>query len=441
MLKHLLKSNAAVAACSVMTLAAATLAFADTAGPVKFSFSSAGAPGYVQVAPTAQYSDTTGYGFEPGSKVTIVDRGGSEALRSGYVTSDHPFFFSVKVPEGNYRITLTLGDSNGESVTTVKTELRRLALEQAHTSAGEIISPVITANVRQPRIPGGGAVKLKGRETSKNPGGEWAEWDDKLTFEFSDKHPALCALSIEKADELPTVYLCGDSTVCDQPSEPFNSWGQMLPRWFKGDVVIANQAESGETLGGFYAEGRIDKIMSTLKKGDYVFVQFGHNDMKAGANEPPEKYKAFYARLVGETIAKGATPVILTPVSRKSFNANGQITNSFKEFPDKVRELAKEQDVAFIDLQNISARFYEALGKANITPVFANAREGTHHSDYGSYEIAKCVVQGIIDDKLPLAASVVDDWKPFDPSHPDLLANFTLPPDPSNRNVATPLGN
>jgi lysophospholipase L1-like esterase len=411
-----------------------------TGSSYKFSFSSAKAPGFVSVPATAQYSDQTGYGFEPGPTVTAVERGGSNPLSAGYVTSTQPFFFSVKVPEGNYRITLTLGDSKGESQTTVKTELRRLALESIATKSGEILTPTITANVRTATISPGVMVKLKGRETTKGPGGEWMSWDDKLTLEFSDKHPAVCAVDIEKADDLTTVYVCGDSTVCDQPSETFASWGQMLPRWFKQNIVVANNAESGETTASFYGEKRMDKIMTTLKQGDYVFVQFGHNDMKAGA-VPLARYKQLYEKFVADARGKGATPVICTPVSRKSFGADGKITNSFGPFPDAVRQVAKEQNVAFIDLQNMTASMYEAIGKDKIGTAFANAREGTHHSDYGSYEISKCVVQSTIDAKLPLAGSVVEDWKTYDPSHPQMFEQFTLPLDPLRGNVATPLGN
>jgi lysophospholipase L1-like esterase len=407
----------------------------------KFLFSGATASGYKTVPADAIYNDSDGFGFEPGSKIESESSGGSDPKQAGDVTSKTPFYFSVKVPEGNFRITLTLGDAHNPTNTTVKAELRRLELEAIQTTAGQWVTRTITTNVRQPEIPGGGQVRLKPRESQKTPGGEWRAWDDKLTLEFSGSHPAVCAVEIEKADDLPTVYLCGDSTVCDQPAEPFNSWGQMLPRWFKPNVVIANEAESGETLPAFYGEKRVDKFMSTLKQGDYVFIQFGHNDMKAPQTEPPEKYKEYYARLAAEAIAHGATPVILTPVSRKTFGPDGNITNSFGGYPDEVRALAKEKNISFIDLQNISAKMYAAIGKSEIQSAFANEKESTHHSDYGSYEIARCVVQAIIDNKLPLADSITDDWTTFDPAHPLMFKQFTLPLDEKVGQTPTPLGN
>jgi hypothetical protein len=95
-----------------------------------------------------------------------------------------------------------------------------------------------------------------------------------------------------------------------------------------------------------------------------------------------------------------------------------------------VREVAREKEVAFIDLQALSAQFYEAIGKGNIQPAFATESESTHHSDWGSYEVAKCVVQGIVDLKLPLAKDLTADWAGYDPMKPDLLADFKVPGDP-----------
>src|SRR5204862_3580199 len=117
---------------------------------------------------------------------------------------------------------------------------------------------------------------LKDREKASEA---WA-WDEKLTLEFNNARPAVCAIEIARTDDVPTIYLLGDSTVCDQPLEPYNSWGQMLPRFFKPGVAIANHAESGESLKSFTGAHRLDKILSTIKPGDYLFIQFGHNDQK-----------------------------------------------------------------------------------------------------------------------------------------------------------------
>src|SRR6185436_20223148 len=95
-------------------------------------------------------------------------------------------------------------------------------------------------------------------------------WDRKLTLEFNGTRPCVCAVEIESAPEIPTVFVLGDSTVCDQPLEPWNSWGQMLPRFFGPDVAIANHAQSGESLKSSLGAHRLDKVLSAMKSGDYL---------------------------------------------------------------------------------------------------------------------------------------------------------------------------
>ncbi len=439
----------------------------------KFSFGLTPLPGFTHVDAAARYNDQLGYGFENiggGFPDPVLARARTDTAEdSGYLTAKAPFFFSVKVPEGNYRVTVHLGGA-AEGTTTVKAELRRLMLEQIHTAAGEHVSKTFAVNVHKPPILDAGgkqvsAVRISGREVAgrggagagsqgvgrafpnlnRTQGGEGWSWDDTLTLEFSGT-PVVRGVEIQRDDTIHNIFIAGDSTVCDQPAEPFTSWGQVITRWIKPDYAVSNYAISGNTAAAFYAAQRMQKIISQLRPGDFVFVQYGHNDMKSTAPDALASYKNFYKRFVADTRAKGATPVILTPVSRETFDKSGKITNSFltargDDFPKAVREVAEEDKVLLIDLQNISAQFYEALGPGKSQVAFANASEKTHHSDYGSYEIAKCVMQGIIDLKLPIAQSVTDDWKPFDPAKPDLFADFKLPPDPSPGRAVTPAGN
>jgi len=291
--------------------------------------------------------------------------------------------------------------------------------------------------VRTPAIPGGGEVRLKPREKE----GEAIAWDDKLTLEFTNSHPGVASLEIEKVTDLPTVYIAGDSTSTDQPSEPFNSWGQMLTRFLKPDIAVANHGESGESLRSFFGENRFDKVMSLIRPGDFLLIQMGHNDQKdtapgAGAFT---SYTEFLKKMVAAAREKGATPVVITPMNRLTFDADGKITNSLGDFPEAVRRVAAEDHVALIDLNAMSKPFYEALGPVEAHKAFAG-KDTTHHSNYGSYELAKCVVQGLIDAKSPLARHVVADFKPFDPAHPDAPDQFDVPAEPA-RNAARPLGN
>ena len=184
-----------------------------------------------------------------------------------------PFYFSVKVPDGNYRVKVVLGGKKNAN-TTVRAEGRRLMMDQIITKKAKDTQEVeFVVNKRSTFIEEGKQVKIKPREK------EYLAWDDKLTLEFNGPMPAVKSIHIEKAD-VPTIYLCGNSTVVDQNNEPWASWGQMITRWFGPEVAISNHAESGLTARTFIASYRLDKILTTLKKGDYVFVEFGHNDEK-----------------------------------------------------------------------------------------------------------------------------------------------------------------
>lgn len=254
------------------------------------------APGFIEVLANDIYSKERGYGFEPGGSVECVDRRGRDPLRSDLCTSNKPFYFSVALPEGNYNVTITFGDAKSETTTTVKAELRRLMIEKAQTAPGHFETRTFIVNIRTPRISTGGEVKLKDREKTTEA---WA-WDEKLTLEFNNTHPSVCAAEITRADNVPTIFLLGDSTVCDQPREPYNSWGQMLTRFFKPGVAVANHAESGESLRSSLGAKRLDKVLSLMKPGDYLFIQYGHNDEKEKGEGvgPFTTYKAALKKFV-----------------------------------------------------------------------------------------------------------------------------------------------
>jgi lysophospholipase L1-like esterase len=407
-------------------------------GTLKFGFGTAkvGA-GYKQVLSTTTYTREGGYGFEPGSTVECLDRGGSDLHRAGICTSDKPFFFSAAVPDGNYNVTITFGDRKNETTTTVRAELRRLMLEKVHTAPGKFETRTFTVNVRTPQISTGGEVKLKDREKTSEA---WA-WDEKLTLEFSNSHPAISAIEIARADKVPTLFLLGDSTVCDQPREPYNCWGQMLTRFFKPGLAVANNAESGESLRSSLGAKRLDKVLSVMKPGDYLFIQYGHNDEKE-KGEGVGAFTTFKSSLkhyVEETKRHGGLPVLITPMNRRTFDARGTITNSHGDYPEAVRQVAREESVPLIDLNAMSKPFYEALGPENSKQAFAPG-DGTHHDDYGSYELAKCIVEGIKAANLGLVKFLVTDISKFDPAHPDPIASFGIPVSPLNTDVK-PLGN
>jgi lysophospholipase L1-like esterase len=383
----------------------------------RFEFGGGGTGG-TAVPPMTAYSKERGYGFEP----INVDGAGK------------PFFFSVALPEGNYNVTVTFGDSKDETATTVKAELRRLMLEKVEAAPGKFETRTFTVNVRLPRISGGGEVKLKDREKTIEA---WA-WDEKLTLEFNGKRPAVSAIEIVQA-EVPTIFLLGDSTVCDQPAEPYSSWGQMLTRFFGPGVAVASHAESGESLRSSLGARRVDKVLSLIKPGDYLFIQYGHNDQKEKGEGVGAftTYKSDLKALVSETRKRGATPVLLTSVNRRNFNDQGKVYSTLGDYPEAVRQVAGEEKVALIDLNSMSKAFYEALGPEKSALAFKEG-DGTHHNNYGAYELARCIVEGIKANNLGVAKFLATDVTAFDPSRPDPPENFKIPASPLRSEVKPP---
>ena len=248
-------------------------------GVFRFDFGpGAQTPGFIPVQADV-YNARSGYGFLRDSllcPVTAVDRGGYDALLTDFCTSEGPFYFMVDLPEGNYRVTVTSGDYLESTETTVKAELRRLMIESMATDSGQFKTQTFLVNVRTPVITPDQEIRLKDREKTME---RWA-WDKKLTLEFNGSRPVVCSLEIAALDNTRVIYLLGDSTVCDQPVEPYTSWGQMLPRFFKPTVAVANHAESGASYQSAIERGRFDKIMSLIRPNDVLILQFGHNDMK-----------------------------------------------------------------------------------------------------------------------------------------------------------------
>ena len=433
--------------CCCWLLAAAPCAQAQPS--FKFDFGPGrAAPGYQAVRPTDAYSAAKGYGFDFGTQPTGIDRGGNDPLASDFVTSQQPFYFSVALPEGNYRMTVTLGDRRGRSENFLKAESRRLLLATTATRPGQLVTQSWTVNVKSRRISDSLQVALKPRELRK------LDWDDRLTLELDGAPSALVALEITPAPAVPTIFLAGNSTVVDQDDEPWAAWGQMLPSFFGPGVAVANHAESGLSLASFLGSHRLAKVLSVMKPGDYLFIEFGHNDQKErGPRDGP--WLAYTERLklfISEVRRRGGRPVLLTSTSRRSFGASGKIENSLGDFPAAVRQVAQQENVPLIDLNALTTTFYEALGAEASKTAFvhypANSYPGqpepladnTHFNPYGAYEVARCVVEGIKTTLPELARHLRPGLPPFDPAHPDALAQWRWPASPRSA-VTKPDGN
>jgi lysophospholipase L1-like esterase len=214
----------------------------------------------------------------------------------------------------------------------------------------------------------------------------------------------------------------------------------MLTRFFKPEVVISNHAESGESLRSSLGARRLDKVLSLMKPGDYLLIQFGHNDEKEKGEGVGAftTYKADLKKFVSGARSRGGIPVLITPVQRRTFDQAGKITNSHGDYPEAMRQVAREEKVVLIDLNAMSKVFYETLGPERSKLAFKEG-DGSHHNNYGSYQVAKCVVEGIRNSRLSLAKYLTYDVRPFDPSKPDAIENFRLPASPVVTNLK-PLG-
>ena len=344
-----------------------------------------------------------------------------------------PFYFSVKVPDGNYRVKVVLGGKK-DGNTTVRAEGRRLLMDNILTPKKKDEQTVeFTVNKRSPQIDDKNRVKIKEREKT------YLAWDDKLTLEFNGPMPAVKSIHIEAVD-VPTIYLCGNSTVVDQNHEPWASWGQMITRWFGPEVAVSNHAESGLTCRTFIGSLRLAKILSTLKKGDYVFVEFGHNDEKEHRPGDGAWYHYQYQLkiFIDEVRAKEAEIVFCTPTQRRAFSSDGKsIKNTHGDFPAAMKMVAEKENVPLIDLNKMTNDLYLAEGPEGSKHLLVHypkeiygreLADNTHFNVFGAYEVAKCVVMGMKELKLPLVKYLRSDWQDFDPSHPDDWQEFKWAP-------------
>nr|WP_294907712.1 GDSL-type esterase/lipase family protein [uncultured Lacibacter sp.] len=416
-------------------------AFAEAQQSYKFDFGNGRIKkGYTAVTPQSKFANEKGYGFTAESEVTAVDRGG-KSVNDDYITSTKPFYFSVNLPDGNYDVKIILGDKKGTSATTVRAECRRLFLENIRTAKGKFVTETFTVNVRDSLIRDAKgnivkAVKLKPREY------EYLHWDNFLTIEFNDSLPKICAIEITPNKTATTIFLAGNSTVVDQSREPWAAWGQMIPRFFApGKVAVANYAESGEALNSFLSARRLEKILSLMKSGDYLFIEFGHNDMKQKGPGigPFTSYKKLLKQYIAEVKKKGGIPVLVTSMHRRNFDKDGKIINTLLEYPEAVRQTAKEENVAVVDLNAMSKTLYEAWGPTKSIKAFVHypantfpgqttkLEDNTHFSTYGAYELAKCIVNSIKEQNLPLAQFLRSDIVKYDPANPAAFESFYWP--------------
>jgi len=373
------------------------------------------------------YNSTSGYGFDFNTAQNI------QINNSSFIT-EKSAYFSVKLPEGNYSIRVTMGSNEKDSKVTIKAESRRLMLDQFAMKKGQQITKTFNVNVRTPKIDNTTSISLKERDLGD------LNWDNRLTLEF------LGSVAIQKIEIIPvtnltTVFLAGDSTVTDQDIEPWASWGQFITNYFNDQIVVANYAVSGSALNSFKSSGRLKKILSLIKPGDYLIIEFAHNDEKIKGEE--NGARGLYSNLLTEYIQaareKGGIPILSTPTQRRAFNADGTLKPTHGDFPDAMRDVAKKMNTPLIDVTELTTQLYESWGNENSKKGFVHypantfpgqdkaLEDNTHFNSFGANEVALCVIKGIQDLDIPFKNFIAKQTPTYNPRTPNSFSNCSLP--------------
>ena len=236
--------------------------------------------------------------------------------------------------------------------------------------------------------------------------------------------PLLLLVALGAAPRPVTLFIVGDSTAAQKlaTKRPETGWGEALQQYFDlDDVRVENHARNGRSTRTFLAEGRWEAVVARVQPGDWVAIQFGHNDEsvdKVDRYTPPADFRRNLARMVREARARKAHPVLLTPVRRRKFDAAGALVDTHGEYPDLVRAVAREHDVPMLDLHERTAELLTRHGIEGSRRLFMNLApdahpnypagldDNTHFTPLGAELVARLVVDAMRDAKLPLAAKL-----------------------------------
>lgn len=258
---------------------------------------------------------------------------------------------------------------------------------------------------------------------------------------------ACCALHALH-QEPPVLRLIGDSTMADKPvaETPERGWGQLFPLFFQPGVRVVNYAKNGRSTKSFIDQGLWAQLLADLQRGDYLFIQFGHNDAKVSDStryaEAHTAYKANLIRFITEARAKGARPILLTPVARRYFSEAGVLQDAHGEYPGVVKEVAALYKVPLVDLHASSMQLLTKLGPERSERLFMRVPPGlfkglpdgksdnTHFMEEGAIEVAKLVIAGLHESRHPVIHYLRPEaqWPvATPPSWPIPLANAPKP--------------
>jgi lysophospholipase L1-like esterase len=307
-------------------------------------------------------------------------------------TGTNPIRCTIPVAtDGDYTVTVSLGNATAASVARVQAELYRIVVPELSLGSGQLSAQTFSVNVRQEKHDGYSA-----------PG---MTLDVLVDAPTTGPAPRLGGIGVASAPSLPTIFVAGDSTVCDwdpalatilSPTE--RGWAQELSQYLSAGIAVANYADSGETAGSFYTSF-FPQARTAMRAGDYLFIQFGHNDQKSQTDI--DNYKANLTKYITDARAKNVTPVLFTPVARK---AASTASPGFAGLDQQARDLAAAQNVALVDLTTLSLAYYKTV--PDLSGLFATASEGTHFGESGATQIASLVAKALKAGTLPLRAFV-----------------------------------
>lgn len=294
------------------------------------------------------------------------------------------------VAPGTYDVRVLLGGEAAAS-TAVTGETRRALLPETATAAGEHVARSFTVNVRTP----------EGEPTG-------AEGTPGLDLVLGGLAPALADIRVTPAARhTRQIFLIGDSTVCDQPGDPYTGWGQELPQYLRKGLSVANYADSGESTVTYLANSALfPTVQPLIRPGDLVLVQLAHNDKQT--DEPT--YRANLETLVAGIRERGGKPVLVTPIVRRWFNSDGTLNNGTAllvnglgvDHPAVIRAVAAAQNVPLIDLTAKTKALVESLGVEGSKALYLynEKRDNTHTSVRGATAYAELVRDELVAQRL-----------------------------------------
>ncbi|GAE30418.1 rhamnogalacturonan acetylesterase [Halalkalibacter hemicellulosilyticus] len=337
----------------------------------------------VFLSPDTLFSPYKGYGFLFNTPISN-NEDKHDSYPGNYTLPFAPSLI-IQVENGNYQMKITFGSDHYDSCTTIIAGAGQRIHHLIHVAKGQ--SKTMLA-----------AVPVHSNE---------------LRLAFTGTHPAIRSIELSRHHDIRTIFLCGDSTVVNQPSSqyPYTGWGQFLPSFITEHAVISNHARSGRSTKSFIKEKRLEEVEKQLKKNDIMLIQFGHNDEKDNKDgtQPFTSYTANLNTFIHTAKKHGAHPILVTPIHRRKFDQNEKIMNTHDNYLQAMKKVATKQNVSYIDLAMKSQSLFERLGPRTSKSLFMwlepsefgfhpeRVMDDTHFSELGAFHIARFVAEGLIE--------------------------------------------